>query len=103
MVDAVSVSTLLPTWAALPGVGIDTRVTDPKQAAHGFESLFVQTLLDHAGMAKALGGSEDGQGALGELLIRELSQTLAQQLTLQWGASLGVVSSQSGAAPGDRP
>lgn len=85
MIDIVSASSVFPTWAASAGPGPDARATTPQQALHGFESLFVQMMLEHAGLADALGGGEEGQSAVGELLLRELSQSLAQQLTLPWG------------------
>lgn len=87
MTDIVSVSSLLPTWAAPATPEPDARTATPQQALHGFESLFVQMMLEHAGLAEALSGGEEGQSAVGELLVRELSQSLAQQLTLPWGVS----------------
>jgi hypothetical protein len=91
MVEAISAATVFPAWAVPAGVGVDKRSPNPQQAVHGFESLFIETMLEHAGIARALGGGEGEQaGAAGELLIRELAQTLAQNLSLGWGASLGV-------------
>jgi hypothetical protein len=96
MVEAISAATVFPAWAVPAGGSFDTRSPNPQQAVHGFESLFIETMLEHAGIARALGGEDGGQaGAAGELLIRELSQTLAQQLSLGWGASLGVASKQT--------
>jgi hypothetical protein len=61
------------------------------QAVKDFESLFVETLLQNAGLARTLetqGGAEGGMA--GELLVRELARGLADQLQLDFGRSLGI-------------
>jgi hypothetical protein len=61
------------------------------QAVKDFESLFVETLLQNAGLARTLetqGGPEGGMA--GELLVRELARGLADQLHLDFGRSLGI-------------
>jgi len=74
--------------AALPG----TRGANasPAHRVQEFESLFVETLLQHGGLARALDTQGDsGGGVFGELMLRELSRALAGSLHLGLGAALG--------------
>ncbi len=64
------------------------------QPARDFEALFIETLLQHAGLAKSLeteGGSDGGM--FGELMVHELAHQLAGQLHLGFGAALGMPAS----------
>jgi len=89
MVEPISAASVFPAWAVATGPGsADTRVADPHKAVRDFESLFIETMLEHAGIARAVGGEDEQTGAAGELLIQELSQTLADQLQPGLGAAL---------------
>jgi hypothetical protein len=71
------------------------RSGGPKQAVRDFESLFLETLLQHSGIAQALQAGEGPEGGMtGELMIRELAHSLADQLKLGFGKSLGVEGAQ---------
>jgi hypothetical protein len=86
MIPLEPVSGIAPVVAA----GTPNTVA-PSQAVKDFESLFVETLLQNAGLARTLdaeGGSEGGMA--GELLVRELARGLAGQLQLDFGRSLGI-------------
>jgi hypothetical protein len=82
MMDIVNVSPL----AAMPAAA-----TQPAHLVPEFETVFVETLFQHAGLAKALDTQEGSQsGLFGELMLRELARGLAGQLHLGLGAALGV-------------
>jgi hypothetical protein len=67
----------------------------PAQAVRDFETLFVETWLQHSGIAQALQTGEGPEGGVtGELLIRELARDLADQLQLGFGKTLGVEGAQ---------
>ena len=70
---------------ALPG-----RPQSRPEAVHSFESLFIETLLNQAGLGQALDpGGTIGGGTAGELLVRELAQKLAGQLPLGFARAMG--------------
>jgi hypothetical protein len=88
MMDIVNVSPL----AAMPAAA--TPGARPSHLVQEFETLFVETLLQHAGLAKALDTQEGSEsGLFGELMLRELARGLAGQLHLGLGAALGVSAS----------
>jgi Rod binding domain-containing protein len=61
------------------------------QQLQEFESLFVETLLKHGGLAEALAPQEGADSSLlGDMMLRELSRSLTGQLHLGLGAALGV-------------
>jgi hypothetical protein len=67
----------------------------PAQAVRDFETLFIETWLQHSGIAQALQTGEGPEGGVtGELLIRELARGLADQLKLGFGRTLGVEGAQ---------
>ena len=67
----------------------------PAQAVRDFETLFLETWLQHSGIAQALQTDEGPEGGVtGELLIRELARNLGEQLKLGFGKSLGVEGAQ---------
>jgi hypothetical protein len=69
--------------------------TGPAQALKDFESLFVETLLQQAGLGQALEAGDSAEGGLaGELMVRELARNLADQLKLGFGQSLGLEKAQ---------
>jgi hypothetical protein len=71
------------------------RKAGPAQAVRDFESLFLETLLQHSGIAQALETDAGPEGGMsGELMIRELARNLADQLKLGFGKSLGVEGAQ---------
>ncbi len=74
------------------GAGAGQIGTAPAAAVRDFEALFVETLLQHSGLAQALDGSGNGAegGMAGELMVRELARGLAEQLQLGFGRYLGV-------------
>ena len=71
------------------------RQGGPAQAVRDFETLFVETWLQHSGIAQALQTGDGPEGGVtGELLIRELARDLAGQLKLGFGKTLGVEGAQ---------
>lgn len=79
-----------PLQAAQP-----SQAARPAQAVRDFESLFLETLLQHSGIAQALQTDAGPEGGMsGELMIRELARNLADQLKLGFGKSLGVEGAQ---------
>jgi hypothetical protein len=63
----------------------------PAQAVHDFETLFLETLLQHSGIAETLGGEDAPEGGVaGELMVRTIAGSLADQLKLDLGRYLGV-------------
>jgi hypothetical protein len=80
---------------AVAGMTAAPRSGGPAQAVRDFESLFLETLLQHAGLAQSLQLDEGPEGGMtGELMIRELAHSLADQLKLGLGKSLGVEGTQ---------
>jgi len=78
--------------AAATGV---LHAAGPASAVRDFEALFVETLLQHAGLAAALDGGEGPEGGMvGELLVRELAHGLADQLKMGFGRYLGIEPTQ---------
>jgi len=81
--------------ASAATVGAPRQGGGPAQAVCDFETLFVETWLQHSGLAQALQAGEGPEGGVtGELLIRELAKDLAGQLKLGFGQSLGVEDAQ---------
>jgi len=82
----------IPDLAASAAASGAMRSAGPAQAVKDFESLFIETLLQSSGLARSLdmqGDAPEG-GMAGELLVRELSRGLAEQLQLDFGRSLGI-------------
>jgi hypothetical protein len=77
--------------AGVPGidavVGIAGAAGRPTGGSHAdavldFETLFVETLLRQAGLARVLDGSDEGGGVAGELFVREIARGLAHSVNL---------------------
>jgi hypothetical protein len=95
MSDAILSATAIPDVAVSAAMVGAPRNASPAQAVREFESLFVETLLQHSGLAQALQGGEALEGGMaGELLLHELARSLADQLKLGFGKSLGVEGAQ---------
>lgn len=67
------------------------RNAEPTQALKDFESLFVETLLRSGGLAQTFESQAGPEGGMaGELMVREIARSLADQLRLDFGRSLGI-------------
>lgn len=84
----------MPADAVDPAVALapalPARPQSRPEAVRSFESLFIETLLNQAGLGQALDpGGNIGGGTAGELLVRELAQKLAGQLPLGFARAMG--------------
>lgn len=79
----------LSASAASPGGSSATRSA---RAVKDFETLFVETLLQHAGFAQALDSEGGTPGSVvGELFVREIARNLSGQLHLGFAQQLEAV------------
>jgi hypothetical protein len=63
--------------------GQPQRAGDTAAALRDFEALFLETLLQHAGLAEALDTDDASGGSVaGELFVREIARSLASQVDL---------------------